>query len=79
MKLEDLTLIKTQYVIRDKTTGDLFQGGRMFDQVNHAKASYAQDRWLHRQLKLPNRFDKQDRFEIVKISYNRVVQENTND
>lgn len=79
MKLEDLTLTKVQYVVREKETGELFQNGRMFDQVGHAKLAYFQDKWLWKGRKLPSRFDNQDVFEIVEITYERKVKENTND
>lgn len=75
MKLEDLTLVKNQYIIRHKETGELFQYGRMFDQIGHAKNAYYQDRWFSRQNNLPRRFDEQDKMEIVEIELNQVVTE----
>lgn len=75
MILEDLNLTKTQYIIRNKETGELFQYGRMFDEVGHAKNAYYQDRWFSRQNNLARRFDDQNKMEIVTIELNQKVME----
>ncbi|QCQ59159.1 hypothetical protein HOV44_gp081 [Rheinheimera phage Barba5S] len=75
MKIEDLTLTKNQYIVRDKQTGELFQYGRMFDEIGHAKNAYYQDRWFSRQNNLPSRFDDQTKMEIAKVELQQVVKE----
>jgi hypothetical protein len=75
MILDDLNLTKIQYIVRDKLTGELFQYGRMFDQIGHAKNAYYQDRWFSRTNNLKRRFDDQDKLEIVEVELEQKVKE----